>query len=348
VQRRLRRRQRNSEQNWRVAEASQQCRLPAEAQPRLENGVVTYLVTRRTDLTNLEQSVPRLRQYFLRHWAYDVKIFIPADALRNYDPASFGHSPTHQDVLTVMHEVWGEGYGWEIVTFSVEYPKVIGDDPAWETKMNACAKSVSTSYKHMNQFFTKTMYEHPALAKYKYYLRLDADFSFMGDLVEDPFCMMAKTGRKFMWQTRKRIGASDCSEGLWEWFKEYQLTHGLTPQDRIYFRRKGANVSYVGYAGMGDLDFFRSEPVRRLAEAMNDDGRIYLNRWSDQTYYVLLFALFENHYSVGDIGFGWPESAWCHKCEGMKAKPGSPYATRRAKRKRHSGRHHHHHHHHHR
>ncbi|CAK0895442.1 unnamed protein product [Prorocentrum cordatum] len=113
-----------------------------------------------------------------------------------------------------------------------------------------------------------------------------------------------------------------CSEGLWEWFEEYQQTHGLSPQDPTFWKAEGATVNYVGYAGMGDLDFFRSERVRSLAQALNEDGRIYLNRWSDQTYYVLLFALFENHSAVGDIGFRWPESAWCHKCSLNETKLG--------------------------
>jgi hypothetical protein len=301
----------DSTQKWMVDEASKQCK----DQAGLENGVVTYLVTRPSDLKRLKQSAPRLHRYFLRRWAYDVKVFVPSDALRKYDNSSFGNSPSPEEVRDVMREGLGEGYNWEVAPFSVEFPKVIADDAHWESKMNVCARAVSTSYKHMNQFFTKAMYEHPALDKYRYYLRIDADFNFVGDLVEDPFCMMAKSGRKFMWQTRKRIKDGYCSEGLWDWFTEYQLTHGLTPQDPIFFKWNGAWVNYVGYAGMGDLDFFRSSPVRRLAEALNEDGRIYLNRWSDQTYYVLLFALFEDHSVVGDIGFQWPENVWCHKCD---------------------------------
>jgi hypothetical protein len=213
-----------------------------------------------------------------------------------------------------MDKAVGKGYNWEVVPFNFEFPKVISDDPDWKNKTNSCAKAVSTSYKHMNQFFTKAMYELPALDKYRYYLRIDADFDFNEYPAEDPFCMMAKTGRKFMWQTRKAIGNKQCSEGLWEWFEQYQLTHGLTPQDPLFFREHGARVNYVGYAGMGDLEFFRSEPVRNLAKAFNEDGRVYLSRWSDQTYYVLLLSLFEDHKAVGDIGFGWPESTWCHKC----------------------------------
>merc|ERR1740121_39661 len=130
---------------------------------------------------------------------------------------------------------------------------------------------------------------------------------------------MAKTGRKFMWQTRKMTHDPRCSEGLWGWFTKYKEENGLVPQDRAFFKLKGARVDYVGYVGMGDLDFFRSEHVRKLAAALNEDGRVYLNRWSDQTYYVLLLTLFENHTAVGDLGFRWPKSTWCHKCEGMVA-----------------------------
>lgn len=311
-----------SSERFAVAQASQQCRLPSGVQPSLENGVIVYLVTRLMDLTRLEQSVALLSKHFLRHWAYDVKIFIPSNAMRKYDRVSYFGSPTYQDVHKVMRRVGEVDYDWEIVEFNITFPKVLDNatgKPTWKPKadwtkkMNSCAKAVSTSYKHMNQFFIKAMYEHTALEKYRYYLRIDADFFFVNDVDEDPFCMMAKTERKFMWQTRRTVRDPTCSEGLWEWFFQYQQKHGLTPQDPRFFRPQGAMVNYVGYAVMGDLKFFRSEPVRRLAEALNNDGRIYLNRWSDQTYFVLLLALFENHTAVGDIGFGWPSGVWCHK-----------------------------------
>merc|ERR1740121_680675 len=124
---------------------------------------------------------------------------------------------------------------------------------------------------------------------------------------------MAKTGRKFMWQTRKMTHDPRCSEGLWGWFTKYKEENGLVPQDRAFFKLKGARVDYVGYVGMGDLDFFRSEKVRKLATALNEDGRVYLNRWSDQTYYVLLLSLFDERTAVGDIGLNWGDH-WCHKC----------------------------------
>jgi hypothetical protein len=316
----------DAEEKSRVAEAWEHCHqgYVSHGAVPLENGVITYLVTRKKDLHNLQDSLPRLRYFILRHWAYDVKVFIPSKALREYDASSFGSSPTHEEVVEVANEALGdEEYNWEIATFDITFPKIIADNDAWKDKMNKCAKAVGTSYKHMNQFFTKAMYEHPALEKYRYYLRIDADFNFKADadgesIKADPFCLMAKTGRKFMWQTRRKVRYLSCTQGLWEWFQEYQQAQGLTPHDPLLWDPLGARVNYVGYVGMGDLDFFKSEPVRRLAEALNEDGRVYLNRWSDQTYYVLLFALFENHSAVGDIGFDWgrdgPGGKWCHKC----------------------------------
>mmetsp|Transcript_75109 Transcript_75109/g.199381 ORF Transcript_75109/g.199381 Transcript_75109/m.199381 type:complete len:84 (-) Transcript_75109:39-290(-) len=68
---------------------------------------------------------------------------------------------------------------------------------------------------------------------------------------------------------------------------------------------------------MGDLDFFRSKPVRKVAKAFNEDGRVYLNRWSGQTCCPMVLALCENHAAVGDTSLGWggrPAAFWCHKC----------------------------------
>jgi hypothetical protein len=297
-------------------EAQSQCFIPKKGQPShpLESAVIAYLVTRPSDLLRLTESLPRLRYYFLKHWPYPVKVFLASDKLRKYDNASFGHSPDKEDVTKLVGGLLGKDYDWTVETFDFKFPKVIENDSEWNTKMNVCAKAVSTSYKHMNQFFTMAMYEHESLKDFRYYMRVDADFNFQATMRADPFCMMKKTGRKFVWQTRKKLADPFCSEGLWDWFHAYQKDHGLTPQDPTFFKEPAAMLNYVGYVGAGDLDFFRSRRVRQLARAFNEDGRVYLNRWSDQTYYVLLFALFENHTAVGDLGFAWPKDEWCHKC----------------------------------
>ncbi|CAK0814427.1 unnamed protein product [Prorocentrum cordatum] len=342
-------------------EAKRQCSIAGIASRRgssraMENGTIAYLVTRRSDLAQLSESLPRLRHHFLRFWPYPVKIFVVSDSLRQYDNDTFDNltckkdtyhhsdgtvgwgrisctpdnAPNKEEVRKVASESLGPDYDWEVAEFDLRVPEAVKVRPEWENcdrkhmgcgprweNMNLCAAwpGIKPGYMHMNQFFTKVMYEQEALRKYKYYLRLDADFEFRETLKADPFCTMAQTGRKFIWQTRRHSGSPFCTQGLWEWFQKYQQDNGLTPQDPHFWRESSAMVNYVGYAGMGDLDFFRSEPVRKLAEAFNNDGRVYLNRWSDQTYYVLLFALFENHSAVGDIGFEWPDASWCHKCQ---------------------------------
>jgi len=305
-----------------ISAASKLC----ESQGERQNGVVIFLCTRPGDLVRLKESLPRLNYNLLRQWQYPVRVFVPSEKLRDYDNASFGSSPSKEKVEGVMRSYAGlsDDYDISVESFDLEFPLAISKDSEWRTKMNGCAQAVSTSYKHMNQFFTKTMYEHPSLERFRYYLRVDADFNFLKVMKTDPFCMMAKTGRKFMWQTRKVTHDPRCVEGLWEWFEEYAQKHNLAAKDPVFFKPKGAMVNYVGYAGMGDLDFFRSEPVRKIAHSLNSDGRVYLNRWSDQTYYPLLFALFANHSAVGDIGFQWPEDTWCHKCE-IPSEPFNPH-----------------------
>jgi hypothetical protein len=271
------------------------------------------------DLARLKDSLPRLWYYLLRHWQYPVKVFVPGQSLRELDPESFQTSPSVQHVNATVAQYGGmpADYDIEVVPFDLEFPKVLErTNGEWKERMNGCAQAVSISYLHMNQFFTKVMYEHPALAQYRYYLRLDADFTFVKTVKEDPFCMMRVTGRKFVWQKRKGIHDPRCSDGLWDWFESYRNKNDLAGgKDDVFWGENGAQVNYVGFATMGDLNFFRSERVRKLADAINEDGRIYLNRWSDQTYYVLLLALFEEHTKVGDMGFNWPKDSWCHKCE---------------------------------
>merc|ERR550525_1246714 len=101
---------------------------------------------------------------------------------------------------------------------------------------------------------------------------------------------------------------------MWEWFSSYAKSNGIMPVDTTIWGSQITTGVYTGYIGVGDLNFFRSHRVAQLAHAFNEDGRVYLARWSDQTYYVLLLALFEHHSAVGDVGINWPTDVWCHKC----------------------------------
>ncbi|CAK0863697.1 unnamed protein product, partial [Prorocentrum cordatum] len=63
------------EEASRVAEAWAHCHQGylSHGSVPLENGVITYLVTRPSDLKMLEDSLQRLRYFILKHWPYDVK-----------------------------------------------------------------------------------------------------------------------------------------------------------------------------------------------------------------------------------------------------------------------------------
>ncbi|CAK0844886.1 unnamed protein product [Prorocentrum cordatum] len=73
----------------------------------LENGVIVYLVTRQSDLNMCCDGLSRLRYFILKHWAYDVKVFVPSKELREYDLSSFASSPSRERVMKVAQEVLG-------------------------------------------------------------------------------------------------------------------------------------------------------------------------------------------------------------------------------------------------
>lgn len=286
----------------------------------LENAVITYLATSEHDIKWLvEHAIPRVWHFFLRTWAYDVLVFVPSKAMRTYDPESFGGAPDPEDVKRRCHSRTGlpDLYNLRVIEFDVSFPDTILNDPNWKepTRSNQCARKFWTGYKHMNHFFTHLMYEHPALAKYNYYLRLDTDLGFTAKVPWDPFCLMKELGRNFIWESRRKIASPDCADGLWEWFHDYAKNNSLTAVDKTVWGPLAAHTNYIGYITGGSLDFFRRDDVRKLSHAMNEDGRIYTHRWSDQTYYVLINSLLEEHNAVGDIGIGWPPAVWCHKCK---------------------------------
>jgi len=286
-----------------------------DQQRELENAVVVYLVTRTGDVEWLVQrAMARVYKYFLERWQYPVVVFVPSERMRKWDPQSYFESPSKSEMERHLRHVgMPEGVKITVEEFDLELPK--GLPKNWREQMNGCASRVSTAYKHMNQFFTKGLYEHPALNKYRYYMRLDADIMFTKNMAHDPFCMIKETGRKFMYEIRHHVGDKTCSEGMLDWFQQYANNNSIMYADGKIWNHRPDEGTYIGYIGVGDLNWFRSEKVMKLARAFNDDGRVYLNRWSDQTYYVLLLALFEPHSAVGDIGINWPYDSFCHKCK---------------------------------
>lgn len=288
------------------------------SQRAYSDGAIVYLATRAEDADALVKTVvPALWQHWLQRMRHPLVVFVPSPSLRRYDPRSFGLAANATDLRQRLLAGTGlpQDYPLTVAEFDLRAPEKLHFTPSWQSPTKWY-----NGYLHMNTFFTKVMFEAPALVPHRYYMRLDTDTKFTGDVGADPFCVMREMGKKFMWQDR-RYEKYAYSDGMGAWMQSYAKSHRLTPKNPEVWLEgqpqdeplKTLDLSWIykGYVGMGDLEFFRSPQVQALAQAFNEDGGIYLHRWSDQTYYVQALALFEPASVVADLPLDLP---LCHKC----------------------------------
>lgn len=307
------------EEKDRVATAEERCALGNDASPGpaagtpLEPGVITFLATRDSDAFRLEHIVlPLLRKNLLIRRPYPIIVFMPSSSalIAKLDFAmSLGVRTKLQESLL---RVVGQTYDLKVVEFSHNVTDAIHLNSLWVSPTGW-----HTGYLYMNQFFTRDMFEQHALDAYRFFMRLDTDVRIMEMAKEDPFCMIRETGKRFLFHYAARVfECCNWNEGMAEWFANYSKAEKLKPQDPSLWASMGTDdpkskVVYKGYASLGDLNFFKSEQVRKLANAFNEDGRVYTKRWSDYSYLVQALALFEKHDAVGDLGF---RMELCHHC----------------------------------
>jgi len=270
---------------------------------------VTYLATRVDDYEKLVLSVELIWWYFCKYTNYPIIVFVRNSFEDQIEVGKGGkESTTEQEkqvatdhmIGTLRDKLGPHGAILYFERISFELPLVLQADPTWVERRNECATKYirgNLDYMHMNQFFTWRMYQHPRLADFDYYMRVDTDAFLHEKVCEDPFVYMRERDIQFMYPKRKRIATESCSEGLWEATEEYRKQKGIIPVNNASNSKFGWNADlsltiFHGFIGLGNLNFFRSKQYMEYAQFLNEDGRIYVNRWSDQTIYVLATAMF--------------------------------------------------------
>ena len=276
------------------------------------DGVVVFMATdvHYIERMNKNLVIQRIYRAWLEKRRHPIIIFAMQFGPPKYSTSKYvvrapfpGGEKTFEPLLRQVPE----GYPISVEWFNVSYPKVIkAMGPQWIYKRNQCSRRRrgGTAYYHMNQFFTLGMYTHPALRKYRYYARVDSDDYFRKRLSFDPFSVMARDGLSFMCpretpieQAKMQHIVESCSEGLFDFVEEYRKRHQIQARSGKWGQDR-ATTSYDGCLGFGDLAFFRSPEYLELARSLNEDGRVYLNRWSDQNIYVLALDLFKEASAV--------------------------------------------------
>ena len=158
----------------------------------------------------------------------------------------------------------------------------------------------------MNHFFTYLMWLQPVLARFDYFMRIDADLYLQNELPFDPFERLHRHGCAFG-TGKESSDMAGCYEGQREatlaWARA-QHSGGTNDVPRFPTAVSVANVEaardntvYWGGFHVGDVRFFRQTAHLAYAKHMNELGGMYTKRWSDQLHYPLAVQMFSEKYN---------------------------------------------------
>ena len=157
------------------------------------------------------------------------------------------------------------------------------------------------SYHHMCRFNSGFFYDHPALAKYRWYWRIEPDVQYTCAITYDPFVEMQKRGKKYgytiaLWEWGQTVPSlyrkvSDWKEKrrilstpLWQ-----ALIHPSTapwPFRKLLSLLRNRNADgdlwnmchFWSNFEIADMEFFRGKEYREFFEFLDADGGFYFER----------------------------------------------------------------------
>ena len=318
---------------------------PDAAHPR-ENAVIIMLA-RNSDRDGAAQAVRSLEQQWNRHFHYPYvflndkpfdSAFISALSAEVSGPVSFERIPTHM-------------WSWP------RDPATGAETPDRATAHRAMQKMASKglpyvdneNYHHMCRFYSRFFFDHPALAQYSWYWRLEPDVQYTCAIPYDPFRQMRLNNKIYgyvmaLWEVgstspslfrtavdhMKRnaipkgtmwhslIEPSTAPWGIRQLLMSTQsLFHSRTPSGDPW-----SLCHFWSNFEIASLDFFRSDAYRDFVDALDRKGGFYTERWGDAPVHSLAAAMLlepEQLHWFGDIGYVHPPLQHCPEDNGRGA-----------------------------
>jgi hypothetical protein len=248
-------------------------------------GCVVYLTDGTAErVAMLFRSLRSLEYNVNARWHYPVVIFYNSVEERtDRDAESTLLTSGHRDALQ-----WATSS--ELIFAPIDFSEYADAPGVAGAPTDIYGKSIT--YRHMCRFFAGDIARHPALAPFRYYLRLDVDTVLLSALSEtDVFAEMAANSWRY------GHGALQCdwhvvTEGLWEVAEAHfgqRLSQRLQPpfRDASCLRSAGAspgsfnNRIYYNNFEIVDLEFLRSSQYQAFFGAVNAAGGLYTKRWGD-------------------------------------------------------------------
>ncbi|OMH85232.1 Glycolipid 2-alpha-mannosyltransferase [Zancudomyces culisetae] len=167
------------------------------------------------------------------------------------------------------------------------------------------------SYQLMCRFQSLGFYNHPALASYKYYWRIEPDVGYFCDINYDPFHFMAKNGLKYGF-TIAIHELANTVETLWTTTVDWVLKNkDMLPEEnnaKWILRGDGDynGCHYWSNFEIVDMDFYRSKEYTSYVDYLDLSGGFFYERWGDAPIHSIAASLLlpkEKLFWFDDIGY---------------------------------------------
>ena len=245
-------------------------RANVSAQARTKMGAIVFLA-RRADVNDLIKTIPLLFEQFTRAFPHPIVIFhedfeaVHKDRVRKASPESM--------------------IRFEQISFCL--PVHLAERKAHVPKFICDIKCRDVSYRHMIRFFFIKIFQHPAMAHFKYYWRLDTHSEISTKVDFDVFELMQKQNKKYGF-AMLNVDPPKLVKYMDVWSANFMKTNKLTIADPKWFEEMVTTRQYAGRSlhfwnnfELVDLQWITSSDVLRYSRHMDTVGGIYSYRWGD-------------------------------------------------------------------
>ncbi|KAI1616039.1 glycosyltransferase family 15 protein [Exophiala viscosa] len=287
---------------WLEEHSSPNAHLPNSYTSRPRAAIISLVRTE--ELDGILQSMRQLEFHWNRNYRYPWIFFSETPFNDNFKEATSNatDAPTYYEVVPREHWATPDWIDKTRYMDSLDYLGTVG-----------VGKGHLLSYHAMIRWNSGFFYNHPALADYQYYWRVEPDVHFFCDIPYDPFAFLAENELVYGFNMDILDDARSFA-GLWVVIRDFvaanpDLIHPDADLEWLLDPATGLdynNCQFFSNFEIGSLDFFRAEPNRKFFEWLDRSGGFYYSRFGDAPVHTLSLALFAPKDAVWffrDIGY---------------------------------------------
>ena len=259
----------------------QQALQTPTTQPQLENGTLVMLVRNR-ELYSALGSMRHIEDRFNRKFHYPWTFINDEPFTDEFKLYTRGMASGPVEYAVIEPEEWE-------VPAHVDRVKANASMEAMEA--DGVIYGGSVSYRQMCRYNSGFFFRHPALAKYKWYWRVEPDIEFFCDVNYDPFTFMREHNKRYSFiialpEFDRTIPT------LWKSTQEFVKANPSYMVDDnslaflVYDASKGisepySNCHFWSNFEIADLDFWRSDVYLEYFDWLDQSGGFYYERWGE-------------------------------------------------------------------